>query len=81
MKVVPYAVVGAAVLAGWISPVAAKSSQADRGQAARDRAACATHASHDELLNTHSLRGAGNVTHAHGSSCPCSACRADEPVR
>lgn len=81
MKAVPYAVVGAGVLAGWMSPVAARSPQSDSTQAASDRAACAAHASHDELVTTRLAHGAGDIAHVHGSSCPCSACRGEEPER
>ncbi len=81
MKAVPYAVVGAAVLAGWMSPVAARSPQSDSAEAAGERSHCAAHTSHDELFKTRSARGDRSVTHAHGSSCPCSTCRSDEPVR
>jgi hypothetical protein len=81
MKVVPYAAIGAAVLAGWVAPVAAQSSQADSAEAAGERARCAEHASHDELFKTRLTLADSTVAHVHGSSCPCSACRTAEPAR
>lgn len=78
MKAVPYAVVGAAVLASWASPVVASSSQAETTEASGERRRCAAHS--QELaprLGVHEPK----VLHVHGSSCPCSDCRGAEPSR
>lgn len=75
MKAAPYAVLGAAVVAGWISsPAVAFSSKASTDQAARP-VSCTT-SFIDEIARVRLAPSATTASHVHGSSCTCAACAA-----
>jgi len=73
MKAAPYAVLGAALLAGWVSsPAVAFSSYATRDQTA-GQATCDT-SFIDQVAQVRLAPSAATSSHAHGSSCTCAAC-------
>ncbi len=72
MKAVPYAVVGAAVLAGWTSS-AHVAFAAEKAEISAQRSVCAAHI--PDAAEDTGARPA-QVRHVHGTSCSCSACSA-----
>lgn len=75
MKAAPYAVLGAAVLAGWVSsPAVAFTANDSKDQSSRQASCEASFI--EQVAQVRLAPGATTASHAHGSSCTCAACAA-----
>lgn len=73
MKAAPVAVLGAAVLAGWVSSPAVAFSARSSADRALEQASCAT-SFIDQVAAVRLAPAAPAAPHAHSATCTCAAC-------